>query len=152
MDERPEEVSAGGVVVRSGAAGPEVLIAEQRDWNTGDLNVRLPKGHLEDGETLDEAARREVAEEVGIEARVLHALTPHRYAFWHEAKKVRIPKVVHFFLMQHESGEARPHDGEMERVFWVSFDEAEARLTFENERTVVGEARRLLASESPPGT
>ena len=152
MGDRAEEVSAGGVIVRSGKTGPEVLIAEQRDWNTGDLNIRLPKGHLEEGETLEQAAQREVAEEVGLDARILHALTPHRYAFWHEAKKTRIPKVVHFFLMQHESGEARPHDGEMERVFWVSFEEAETRLTFENERTVVREARRLLASEGPPGT
>ena len=46
------EISAGGLVARRSAAGVEVLIARQHDRNRGDLTGRLPKGHLDPGETL----------------------------------------------------------------------------------------------------
>ena len=147
-----EEVSAGGVVFRKEPKGPQLIVAEQRDWNSQALNVRLPKGHLESGESLEQAALREVLEEVGVEARILRPLTPVRYQFWHKDEGRRIPKVVHFFLMEHVEGEARPADGEMERPFWCGFNEALAQLTFESERAVVQEAWSLLASEDPQGT
>ncbi len=146
-----EEVSAGGVVVRQGAGGPEVLIADQVDWNTGDRNVRLPKGHREPGESLEEAAVREVREEVGVVARVLGALEPVRYAFWHRGREAHVPKVVHYFLMEHVSGDGQAQDGEMERVHWCPLEEAAERLTFDGERRVVREAERLLPSHDPQG-
>ncbi|MCP3984016.1 MAG: NUDIX domain-containing protein [bacterium] len=141
-----QEVSAGGVVTRPGGSGPEVLIADQVDWNTGQRNVRLPKGHLEPGESLEEAALREVAEEVGVTARILLPLEPVHYAFWHETHRCHVPKVVHYFLMELVSGEGRADDGEMERVHWCSFAAALERLTFEGEQAVVGQAERLLRS------
>ena len=66
------ELSEGGVVTRRGVAVPdgaglEVLIADQLDGNTGQRTMRLPKGHLEPGETLEEAALREAHEEIGLE-------------------------------------------------------------------------------------
>ena len=150
------EVSAGGVVTRPGVglpdgAGPEVLIADQVDWNTGRRNVRLPKGHLEPGESLEEAALREVAEEVGVTARILQPLEPIRYEFWHEARHCHVPKVVHYFLMELVAGEAQASDGEMERVHWCSLAAAHERLTFEGERLVVRQAERLLRSRDPSG-
>ena len=145
------ELSAGGVVTRPGAAGPEVLIADQVDWNTGQRNVRLPKGHLEPGETLEEAALREVAEEVGVTARILQPLEPVRYAFWHEARRCHVPKVVHYFLMELVAGEARALDGEMEHVRWWSLASAHRRLTFEGERLVVQQAHQLLRSHGSSG-
>ncbi|MBW2241330.1 MAG: NUDIX domain-containing protein [Deltaproteobacteria bacterium] len=146
------ELSAGGVVTRPAGSGAEVLIADQVDWNTGRHTVRLPKGHLETGESLEEAALREVSEEVGVTARILLPLEPVRYAFWHEARGCFIPKVVHYFLMELVSGEARAHDGEMEQVHWCSFSAAQERLTFDGERAVVGQAQRLLRSSNPSGS
>ncbi len=150
-DGEPEEVSAGGVVLRKLSARPEVILAEQLDWNTKARNVRLPKGHLEAGETLEEAALREVEEEVGVRARVLQRLRPVYYAFWHEGEQRRVPKVVHYFLMEHTEGVARPADGEMERTFWCRLEDAAAQLTFPSERVVVEEAQQLLASGGLPG-
>ncbi|MCP5056592.1 MAG: NUDIX hydrolase [bacterium] len=146
------ELSAGGVVTRPTGSETEILIADQVDWNTGRRNVRLPKGHLEAGESLEEAAVREVAEEVGVKARILLPLEPVHYAFWHEARGCFIPKVVHYFLMEFVSGECQALDGEMEQVHWCSLDTAQERLTFEGERAVVGEAQRLLGSHDPSGT
>ncbi len=130
----------------------EVLVAEQRDWNTGDRNLRLPKGHLEPGESLEDAALREVLEEVGVVARIVAALTPIEYAFWHEAEARHVPKVVHFFLMEHHEGEAHAADGEMERPTWCALDVAARSLTFESERGVVLEAVTLLGSGHPLGS
>lgn len=151
------EVSAGGVVTRPGlaapgGAGPEVLIADQLDWNTGQRNVRLPKGHLEPGETLEEAALREVAEEVGVTARIVRPLDPIRYEFWHEGRRCVVPKVVHYFLMEFVSGDPRALDDEMEHVHWCSLASAPERLTFEDERLVVRQAQRLLRSRDPSGS
>ena len=146
-----EEISAGGVVTRPGPLGLQVLVAEQRDRHTGDLNLRLPKGHPEPGESLEQAALREVAEEVGVEARILQSLTPVRYAFWHEALGRRVSKVVHYFAMAWVAGEARPLDGEMLRTLWCGAEEAESRLSFESERLVVREARALLPFGDPSG-
>ena len=147
----PEAISAGGVVVRPAGDGHEVALAEQIDWNTQERTVRLPKGHLEDGETLEAAALREVEEEVGLRGRIVGRLSDVSYRFWHRAESRYVPKRVVFFLMMLESGDGHPADGEMETVFWTDFETAAQRLSFDGERAVVAEARALLASSDPPG-
>ena len=58
----PEHDCAGGVVVRFSL--DEIYLATTGEIDTGILN--LPKGHVEDGEELVMAARREIEEETGI--------------------------------------------------------------------------------------
>jgi ADP-ribose pyrophosphatase YjhB (NUDIX family) len=144
------EVSAGGLVARRGAGGTEVLVARQHDRNRGDVTGRLPKGHLDGDETPEQAALREVAEEVGVEARIVASLGEVAYVYREERLGIRIAKTVHFFLMAWERGEARPADGEMQSVAWVPIGEAAAGLTFESERDVVARAQGLLESVHPP--
>ncbi len=144
------ELSAGGVVVRAAAEGLEVALAEQDDRNTRERTVRLPKGHLDPGETAEEAALREVEEEIGLTARIVAPLGEVRYAYFEESRELMISKVVHFFLMSWQSGHGHAADGEMARVFWTPLDEAADRLSFETERDVVQRARTLLESDDPP--
>lgn len=125
-------------------------MAEQRDRNLGHETVRLPKGHLEVGETLEEAASREVAEEVGVRARVLAPLSDVAYRYVEQSDGREVAKRVHFFLMAYEDGDARPVDGEMTGVAWRPLAEAERVLTFDSERAVVARARALLDSADPP--
>ena len=149
---RREEVSAGGVVIRREPAGVQLVLAEQIDRHRQERTVRLPKGHIDPGETQEQAALREVLEETGIEARVLAPLTDVAYRFYHAKKDRHIPKRVHFFLMEHASGDPRPADGEMDRVYWSDLEEALTRLTYENERGVVREAFALLDAEPTPAS
>lgn len=145
-----EERSAGGVVVRRGAEALEVALAEQHDRNRRERTVRLPKGHLEPGESDEAAALREVEEETGLRARVLARLTDVTYRY-HEREDDRwVDKRVVFFLMAYEGGDPRPADGEMDRVYWTPLEDAAACLAFETERQVVGEALALLESANPP--
>ena len=143
MDER-NEISAGGVVYRRVAGEVEVAIAEQRDRVTAALTTRLPKGKIESGETAEEAAVREVAEEVGLDSRVVGDLGSVRYVY--SESSTRVSKEVHYFLMEWVPTEPRELDGEMERVYWCSISEAKRTLTFDTEQRVMGRALTQLES------
>ena len=62
--------SAGGIVVRFGPQGPEIVIG--RRWRPKDgVTWTLPKGTPEAGESVEATALREVAEETGLEVRIV---------------------------------------------------------------------------------
>jgi 8-oxo-dGTP pyrophosphatase MutT (NUDIX family) len=145
----PVEVSAGGVVVRRGDAGLEVVLAEQRDRNTGRRTVRLPKGKGEPGETLEETALREVAEETGLAARILRPLGEVRYRYFEAGEQRTVAKRVHYFLMRHV-GRAGPRDVEMDRVYWTAIGTAVSQLSFDAEREMVERARTALEESTTP--
>lgn len=58
----PEHISAGGVVAR--VEGGRVHVALVREGAR--FQYVLPKGHVESGEMVEQAARREIAEETGL--------------------------------------------------------------------------------------
>jgi 8-oxo-dGTP pyrophosphatase MutT (NUDIX family) len=144
------ELSAGGVVLRPGPGGVEVLLGEQTDWNSGESTVRLPKGHLEPGESTETAAVREVREETGRRATIRSALRDVHYSYENRRTGDRIEKTVVFFLMDDCGEDPSPRDDEMERVFWVPLDEARAQLSFESERSVIAEALERLGTAHEP--
>jgi 8-oxo-dGTP pyrophosphatase MutT (NUDIX family) len=113
----------------------------------GGRRWQLPKGHLEPGESHEEAALREVREETGVTGRLLTPLAEIDYWFV-EKGSLRVHKRVHYFLLSYESGDAANFDPEeVSGAAWVSWDEALARLTFANERDVVAIARRRLEEQ-----
>ena len=108
---------------------------------------QLPKGRLERGETAEQAAVREVAEETGVRGRVRAALPAIDY--WFSRPDVRVHKRVDYFLLDYESGSTDDYDpGEVDGAAWMPWDEALARLTFENERRVVAAARQAATGEA----
>ena len=115
-----DETSAGGLVVD--AAGTSAALIGRLD-RRGRLLWSLPKGHLEEGETAEQAAVREVEEETGIIASVRAFLGSIDY--WFVAEDRRIHKTVHHYLLRAHGGELSDADVEVTEVAWVPLSELE---------------------------
>jgi 8-oxo-dGTP pyrophosphatase MutT (NUDIX family) len=146
---RRREYSAGGVVLRRVEGGLEVALAERTDRDTGERSVCLPKGLLDPGESPEQAALREVAEETGLRARILERLPEVRYRYVSPADGALVAKRVQFFAMAWEAGEPHPVDGEMDCVFWCPLEGAPARLRYQGERRTVERVLQRALALSP---
>ncbi|MGC7093250.1 NUDIX hydrolase [Amycolatopsis lurida] len=138
-----DETSAGGLVVD---ADREHAVLIGRLDRRGKLLWSLPKGHIEDGETTEQTAVREVKEETGISAHVLQPLGTIDY--WFVAERRRVHKTVHHFLLEAAGGELSDEDVEVTEVAWVPVAELEAKLAYADERTLVRKARELFAEQA----
>ena len=99
----------------------------------------LPKGHPDPGETLEQAATREVREETGLVAEPLSKLGEIRY--WYRFRGQRVLKTVTFFLFRYSSGSVEDHDDEVVWAGWVPLEEAPDQLSYDGERDMAAKAR-----------
>jgi 8-oxo-dGTP pyrophosphatase MutT (NUDIX family) len=135
------EVSAGGVVYRKTDDGIEVVLASRRT-RRGQLAWGLAKGGIEEGETKEVAAIREVREETGMTAVIEADLGDTKYMYvWDD---IRIRKTVHFFLMRHTGGNVEDRDDEMEEIRWFPMERAIKRAAYRGERDMLVKASELL--------
>jgi len=102
----------------------------------------LPKGTPDPGETTEQTALREVAEETGLEVRIVAPLPSIEYVFIKDGTRIR--KTVHYFLMEPTGGDLSRHDHEFQTVRWVPFAEAGGLLSFQTERDLVATAASRL--------
>jgi 8-oxo-dGTP diphosphatase len=143
------EVSAGGLVYRRNADGAlEFVLIRPK----GSESWALPKGHLEEGESSEAAAVREVREETALEVGRVEPLGEVSYIFsWRdvpEAPLVRIFKRVYFFMMELAGGKASPQDAEVAEIAWVPAEQAAQRATYKDERKLIEKALSLLSETS----
>lgn len=125
--------SAGGIILENG----KVLTISWTDRE----HVGFPKGGIDEGETSEQAALREVYEETGYRARILAPLKSWTYEFDREGELCR--KTVDYYLMERvDDAEPTPHrePGEVFENLWLDIDEARRRLTFEDARGAFDEA------------
>jgi 8-oxo-dGTP pyrophosphatase MutT (NUDIX family) len=137
-----DETSAGGLVVDRQAARAALIGRLDR---RGTLLWSLPKGHIEAGETAEQAAIREVAEETGIDGVVVDELGSIDY--WFVVENRRVHKTVHHFLMEAVGGELSDEDVEVTEVAWVPLGELNGVLAYADERRLAHRALRLLAEQ-----
>ena len=137
-----ERTSAGGVIFRTDA-GVEVCLIRP---SAGRTVWGLPKGGVESGETLPQAALREVAEETGIEGEVDGELGSIDYFFYSREAGGRIHKTVHYYLMHATGGDTARHDHEVSEARWVGLSEALELMTYPNEREMVRRAADALGT------
>ena len=139
---RVDEFSAGGLVVDLDGEVPRGALIGRTD-RLGRLLWSLPKGHIEAGETTEQAAVREVEEETGISGEILGELGT--IDFWFVADGRRVHKTVTHYLMRATGGELSDADVEVTAVAWVPLPEIAAQLAYPDERGLVDAAGRLLA-------
>jgi len=128
--------AAGGLLIRSGTEteGTEVLLIFRNSvWD-------LPKGKLEDGESVPECALREVSEEIGLQVQpqILADLGTTRHTYTIEEEPVE--KETFWFLMQLDENvkEFTPQRAEgITDVRWVLADDARSKVGFENLKEVI---------------
>lgn len=140
--------SAGGIVVRDDPEGPSLVVGMRRRERSS-VTWTLPKGTPDPGETIEQTALREVAEETGLQVRIVADLPSIEYTFVQNG--TRIHKTVHYFLMEPTGGDLSRHDREFEQVAWIPFSQAPSLLTFETERALVATAGERLDPTTQPG-
>jgi ADP-ribose pyrophosphatase YjhB (NUDIX family) len=140
---RVEEVSAGGLAVKeeSGRLWGALIGKVTRQ---GSLAWSLPKGHVEQGESLEEAAVREVEEETGVRGLVVSPLGEVDY--WFVLHGQRIHKTVHHFLLRAVGGELSDADVEVSEVAWVPVTEVSARLAYADEKRLIDRSMGTIAA------
>lgn len=131
------EFSAGGVVrkgnlwlIRRPTPNPEYR---------GNLGWSFPKGWIDEGEKLEEAAVREVREEGGAEAKVIKKLSTFKI-FFTDQDGEKIMKFITYFLMEYESNAPEGFGWETAEIRWVTFDETQELLAFKNEKELLKKA------------
>jgi 8-oxo-dGTP diphosphatase len=125
----PTEViqAAGGLVVRRQAGQLQIAVVHRpvhQDWS-------YPKGKLEEGETFEDAAQREVLEETGYACRLLRFIGHTEYV----DRKGR-PKVVAYWVMAPEAGMFEPNE-EVDELRWLDIAAAGALLSYERDRELL---------------
>ena len=140
VSKRVEEVSAGGLVVdKSGEQGLLIGRIDKR----GRMLWSLPKGHIEAGESPEDAALREVLEETGIKSSITRSLGV--IDFWFMAEGKRIHKTVHHFLFSELSGTLEPQVSEVDDVKWFPLDDIAKTLAYPDERKLIQRSGDLRA-------
>ena len=128
---------------------PKLVALMARFNRGGKLEWCIPKGHLEQNETSEQAAIREVFEETGLEAEIIQHLGEVNYQFIQDGAK--ISKTVHVYLMQQTGGELSfdkdPHK-EASELEWVQVSELLARLSHGNEKRIAKVAIELIEARS----
>lgn len=140
---RVDEISAGGLVIDStGTKGLLIGRIDSKDSTRERLLWSLPKGHIESGESPEDAALREVREETGIESEIYKSLGV--IDFWFMAGGKRIHKTVHHFLFKETGGRISPQISEVDDVRWFPLDEIVERLAYPDERKLIARSKELL--------
>ena len=139
---RVDEVSAGGLVVdTTGTMGLLIGRYDLKDTSGKRVLWSLPKGHIEEGETPEEAAIREVAEETGINSAITKSLGV--IDFWFMAGGKRIHKTVHHFMFTEIGGTLLAQESEVDEVSWFPLSEIVERLAYPDEKKLIARTAEL---------
>ena len=130
------EKSCGAVIFRREGDVWNVLLFR----HTKGRHISFPKGHVEPGETESQTAEREILEETGLRVKVDRRFrAENRYNIRPDTQKL-----VVIFVAQTDLVEITPQPEEIAEAFWLPFDAALARLTYERDRKIMRDAYEHL--------
>lgn len=129
------ELSAGAVVVHE-PSGEFLLIhlADEDRWC-------LPKGHVDPGESLQQAARREIAEETGLDpVELREEIGEIAYRFYRPREESNVLKISVYFLA-YTATRSIQLEPLFDRSSWLAPEEAVRTVTYDTDRTILAHAR-----------
>lgn len=100
----------------------------------------LPKGHVEDGETEEQTAIREVKEETNIDVEVN---TNYRYSMVYSPKE-DVEKEVILFIAKNISNSCKPQLEEVQDIKWLDIDNAIETITYDNSKELLRKVKKDL--------
>jgi 8-oxo-dGTP pyrophosphatase MutT (NUDIX family) len=128
-----EKLAAGGVVIEAIDGRPIRVLLVHRprydDWS-------FPKGGVDEGESVEDAALREVLEESGLRCRIIRKLAEARYKYRTKRGAVR-PKTVHYFLMEPVGGQITTDGEEVDSAEWFDTADAEKMLSYDLDKEML---------------
>ena len=126
--------SYGAVVLESTDRGCMVLLV------TGFNGLSFPKGHIEQGETDEQTALREVKEETGIDIEIIKGFKGKSdYSI-----QGKIEKTVYIFAAKALSTATKIQVEEIEDYKWIDYRSAMKSLRFDNDRSILWRAHSFL--------
>lgn len=135
-----EQHSAGGVVYRREGHRLKICLVSKKNGRIW----ALPKGRLNEGETTQETAFREILEETGHETSVGPMIDEIHYYFFLNENQTYYHKTVTFYVMKLVRENARERDQEADEVSWFEFPEALRKLSYLNEKKILKKAQRMI--------
>jgi 8-oxo-dGTP diphosphatase len=126
-------LAAGGVIIDESSDTRRLLLVHRPrydDWS-------FPKGKLDPGETVEEAALREVREETGLKCRFVQQLAVMRYRYRTRNTGALKPKAVHYFLMAPLTKRIKVPGDEVDLAQWFTLEEASQRLTYTQDKALL---------------
>lgn len=139
-----KEISAGGVVYRFHEGSLQVQLIQDRYGK-----ITLPKGKMEPGETVEQTALREIAEETGIEGKIIKPLETIRYQY-NLPHAGPVHKEVHYYLVVAVGGKLQAQVEEIRGVEWLDPHEAweqHSQSGYANNNSVLEKALQYLGYE-----
>jgi 8-oxo-dGTP pyrophosphatase MutT (NUDIX family) len=135
------ETSAGGIVFRLEHGAPLFLLIRDSYGNWG-----FPKGHVERGESAEDAALREVREETGLlELASCGLIDTIDWYFRFRGRLIH--KSCHFYLMGTSQSETAPQHAEgITACQWVTYGEAHEAVSYANAREVLRRAQEMIGA------
>lgn len=131
-----KEKSCGAIVFRKNKKSLDVLIIKHKNGG----HWSFPKGHVEDGETEHETARREVKEETGIDI----SFVPGFRETVTYSPKTGVMKDVVYFLAEALNSDYKRQEEEISQIKWISLGEVDKALTYNNDKGLIFSARTAL--------
>lgn len=120
----------------------QVLLIKASSLKSADKEYwGFPKGNVKVGESMKEAALREVKEETGVEAEIIDKAGDSKYVYTRDGEKVF--KVVAIYLMEYKSGNTKEHDWEVSEASWFVPKEALKKLSFSQDKNLLKKALEI---------